>query len=167
MKFSLLGIVAVGVLAVACKVETTDDNDGGTGGSAGGEGGTGGAVTNGGSGGTGGTPVACGDIGCDGTSDPTTNCVACTQDVGGDCEAEATACTEACGMVFDCLDACPDDNPATADVDELWQCICSSNTPNMCDAPMAGSCFADTVAAQQFLDLNGCFFDTCTDPTCQ
>lgn len=192
MKSSLSAARLVVLLSVAsCGVNVVggDNDDGDSGGSGGSGNGGNGASSNGGNGasanggsttsltptsasgasggmGTGGFPASCSDIGCDGTSDPTTNCVACSQDVGGECEAEATACDEACGTIFDCLEACPDDNPATANVNELWQCICSSNTVGECSAPMAGSCFEDPAAAQQFLDLNDCFLATCTDPTC-
>jgi hypothetical protein len=171
MKFNVLGMVAVcGFLAVACKVETTDDNAGGNGGEGGSsDGGAGATTTVGGSGGTGGTPVACGDIGCDGSPDPTTNCIACTQDVGGDCEAEATACTEECGAIFDCINACPEDNPATMEVDEFLSCVCTLNAAGtQCEATsMAGTCFGDSPAGvAPFIDLNQCFIDTCTDPSC-
>jgi hypothetical protein len=154
-------------------VDTTSGNGGastsGNGGNSVTTGTTNAAVTNGpGTTGSGGF-TSCGDLPCDGSPDPTTNCIACTQDVNGDCQAEVTACTQECGAIFDCINACPDDNPATVGVDEFLSCVCTLNAAGtQCEATsVAGTCFGDSPGGvAPFIDLNQCFIDTCTDPSC-
>lgn len=151
MKSKLLGLVLVGGLfAVGCKVSVVDDGVGGTGSTSSSTKASSSstkAATTGGMTTTTGMQVDCSTLPCsDMDMDNTNDCLSCSQTIGN-CTVETQTCNDnaECGAFLDCLNACPDDDPATP-ADENLACVCTPNAAgDACDSmnQPAGTCVGD------------------------
>jgi hypothetical protein len=202
MKFKLLAMTALcGVFAVACGKSSSDTSSSGGGDSGGGGVGGSSNVTTASMNNTttgaqlscaetfpntcGGDGMTAGCLDCALTDDPTV-----ASDAGVCLDSyetcfgtdPATACgtggDPACCSFVDCLNACPADDPATADVDENLNCICTNDgtqctmdqtDPNTCLGADGG-----LQGAQEYIAIIDCLFGqdgmsgTCgTVPDCQ
>lgn len=169
MNMKLFGLVSLcGVLAIACGDSGSGGSSSG-GSSSGGGSSNGGSNNNGGSssvtqptttvggGGTGGAPLECdtgeaGDLSAAAGTPEEMVCSACIDCAfGGNCADELTTLqgTPNAQAWFDCvfgddmamppLPGCPDDDPATANVDEFQVCLdgCDAASPGVQDAYLA------------------------------
>lgn len=167
MNMKLFGLVSLcGVLAIACGDSGTSGTGGSNsgGGSNGGDSSTGGTTsvtqpttnTTGG-GGTGGAPLECdtgeaGDLAAMAGTPEEMICSACIDCAfGGNCADELATLqgTPGAQAWFDCVfgndmampptTGCPDDDPATANVDEFQVCLdmCDAASPGVQDAYLA------------------------------
>lgn len=169
MKFKILAGLALSTVALAaCKVDVIDDGLGGFGGF-----GDDTTVTTGSTKTTGVTTTT--------TTTTTTNVTVTNSTTGvgpvcedeatcldcqncaanGACSAEAAACQAGspCLALNTCLGACPQDNPATADVDENLDCICTNDGMQCVQEQMAGTCLGDNpTGIDPFLAFSDCLF---------
>jgi hypothetical protein len=181
-----------------------DDGDGGAGAGQGGSGsgnagpgpasgsGTPSASTGGpASTGAGGNPSGggvCDDLPCsDMDMDPDNDCQGCAligsadASDAGVCNDELVACqgtpNMACLNINTCVGTCPTDNPATADVNEQLDCLCTHSDVGgmeLCNEEMdpptnsePGTCFGDNPGgAAEFLAVIGCVFGTACAGAC-
>lgn len=153
MKFKALGLVLVGGLfVVGCKVSVVD-----------GAGGSGSTTTTGskmttttgskmattttGASMSTGMQVDCSTLPCtDSDMDPSNDCLGCSQTMGL-CVDQTQTCNDnaECGAFLDCINLCPDDDPSTAN-DENLECLCTPNAAgDACDQmnQPPGTCVGD------------------------
>lgn len=163
MKSKLLGLVLVGGLfAVGCKVSVVDDGVGGTGSTSSStkasSSSTKAATTTGGMTTTTGMQVDCSTLPCsDMDMDNTNDCLSCSQTIGA-CVSENETCgaNAECGAFLDCLNACPDDDPATM-ADENLDCVCANDGTTCTNLTTAGTCTGDHQGGiQDYIALADC-----------